>query len=53
MLFQAIISIARPAPSRNSAVHSANIIRLQEAIFSVVSEPIAETERVSTFNRFI
>jgi hypothetical protein len=47
MLFYAIISIARPDPRRNSAVHSANIIRLQEAIFSVVREPMALTLLVS------
>jgi len=47
MLFQATTSIARPDPRRNSAVHSAIIIRLHEAIFSVVSEPIALTLLVS------
>jgi hypothetical protein len=40
--------MARPEPMRNSAVHSANIVRLQEAIPSVSTVPIADTERVST-----
>ena len=45
---QAITSIARPEPRRSSAVHSANIYRLQDAMFSVVKEPMALTLRVSS-----
>lgn len=45
--------MARPEPRRNSQVVSANIIKLHEAIFSVVNDAIALTLRVSTLNRFI
>jgi len=45
--------MARPEPIRSSAVHSANIVRLHDAMPSVSTEPIALTERVSTLNRFI
>jgi len=42
-----MISIARPDPIRSSAVHSANIVRLEDAIPSVSTEPIADTDLVS------